>query len=656
MLSVTPSSQPVRSPRDGFADRSWIVSALTIAVLIAVCLVAYRPVLEFGFFWEDPFDIRQVESLSLFELFQVSTNNLYYRPLLLTLVRLLKGPNPVYAPLPFYAFNVGTRAAAALLLCGIALQLFKSRSAALASSLIFLLNPISYDSTAKAMSAHQPMLVPALGAVWLYLVGRDKGLRWPIGLALLSGCMALLFHENAILLPLLILSLEAYLLWERRVSRFSPVALTFFVPAILFAGVWLLIPKVEGAVQFNLDFDKALYVSQSMAFPLGRLISQTGGWDLGAEGQALVAVVLALALLIPCYGRARWRALLLSVTWWALASGLMWATLSLEYLWTGSRLLYFPSFAAALAWGGLVSTEEWDWRDALRGLAIGGVVWQSWMTVGSLNRLYGEGSGLMEQIVASGQSNARSLFVNVPDRFEYRAPLFPIGFWGMMLAPVSQELSDFVELSTNVAVETKSLSDFQLLASMLPATPYRVYTRGSDAHATEVMYESILWADQTYLTVYRPDGSLGLESVGNVQCSRVSTGSLGRFGTTSELLSADVAVGDTEVGLELHWLALEPARPTDTIFVHLLGESGTIIAQGDGDSLGNLLPPSAWRVGHEVVDLRSISLGDPLPAGTNRITVGMYNRGDGQRYPVSPAVGTAGEDGALVIWVADLAE
>jgi hypothetical protein len=262
----------------------------------------------------------------------------------------------------------------------------------------------------------------------------------------------------------------------------------------------------------------------------------------------------------------------------------------------------------------------------------------------------------MEQIVASGQSNARSLFVNVPDRFEYRAPLFPIGFWGMMLAPVSQELSDFVELSTNVAVETKSLSDFQLLASMLPATPYRVYTRGSDAHATEVMYESILWADQTYLTVYRPDGSLGLESVGNVQCSRVSTGSLGRFGTTSELLSADVAVGDTEVGLELHWLALEPARPTDTIFVHLLGESGTIIAQGDGDSLGNLLPPSAWRVGHEVVDLRSISLGGPLPAGRNRITVGMYNRGDGQRYPVSPAVGTAGEDGALVIWVADLAE
>ena len=131
----------------------------------------------------------------------------------------------------------------------------------------------------------------------------------------------------------------------------------------------------------------------------------------------------------------------------------------------------------------------------------------------------------------------------------------------MILAPVSQELGDFVELAAGSEVETLSLGDFQLLASEIPSTPYRVNIRGSDAFASELMYESILWADRTYLTDYRPDASIHLYPVGDVEELQTVHDFLGRFGQTTELLSASVSLIDDEITLELCWVGAAVSTP-----------------------------------------------------------------------------------------------
>ncbi|MFW6116861.1 MAG: hypothetical protein ACOC6F_03960 [bacterium] len=632
-----------------------LLAALSSAILVLIGLLLYRPLLGFTFFWEDPFDIGQVDQHSFRELYRIATNDLYYRPLFLTIVKLLGGPDASYEPLPFYLFNVVTRIGAAVLLYGAVNRWFQVRLAGFLSALLFLLCPVSFDSTAKAMSAHQPLLPLVLGSLWSYTIGRETEHRWVTALAMVSGTLALLIHENAVLLPLLVLALEVYLWSEGRVSSFSPLAFFFLLPAVAFGAVWLAIPSGDGNIlQWGSLLDKALYVSQSFTFPIARLIAQAGGLGLNLRTQAFLAVMVSLTVLAICYGRKRWSRLLLLLAWGVIASSLLWIGLSMSYLETGSRLLYFPSFVGAVAWGGIIAEEKPQWRLVPKAFIVIAVLVQSWMTVGGLIRLYEAGSDLMCQIQSAAGSNRRTLFVNVPDRFEYRAATYPIGFWGMMLAPVSQDLSDFVRLRSGADVETTSLSDFILLAGSVPHTPYEVYTRGSDAHATERLYEAALWADQTHLTGYHPDGSMELRAVGNIQPLRTTAGSLGRYDMVSQLLSADVRFRQEHILVNLRWRPLRSARPNDTVFLHLTDSAGAIVAQTDGDSLGHLVAPSAWRPGHEVLDRRYMLLPESIPPDVYQLRVGMYNRVDGSRYTAYATAGKSTEDTALEIWTATL--
>ena len=76
----------------------WLLLVLLLIIILGV--IAYRPILDFTFFWEDPIDIGQVEGHSTLELFLMPTNNLYYRPLLLAFVKFLKLGQPNFSASP----------------------------------------------------------------------------------------------------------------------------------------------------------------------------------------------------------------------------------------------------------------------------------------------------------------------------------------------------------------------------------------------------------------------------------------------------------------------------------------------------------------------------------------------------------------------------
>ncbi|MBM4425578.1 MAG: hypothetical protein FJ030_19740 [Chloroflexi bacterium] len=636
--------------------RQRLAAILPIVILFAIGLAAYGSTFGLNFFWEDPFDIGQVDSLSYSQLLFAPHSNSYYRPLTLGLMKILSG-GQTHSPAIYHAANIAMHLLAAAAVLGVAHRLLRGRQAPWGVALLFTLYPLAYEATARAVSTYSEFMLLAAAALWLYIEWRERGRRRLIVFSILCMIIAMLFHENGVVIPPFVLILELYLLWQKRVSRFSPAALLFFIPAIAFVLVWLNIPKPAGQPQLDIGLRKALYLSQGLSFPFARLISQTGGWGLPAEWQAGLALILALIVLFALYGRAGRPQLLLALLWWGAATSLVWLARPIEYLVVSPRVMYFPSFAAALAWGGVLRGGEAGWekiRRAAGGVVVALVAVQSWFTLGASVNLYRAGSALMDQIVAAGQGSGRQLFINVPDRFEYREPLYPLGYWGMLLAPVSQDLSDFVRFSTGVEMETESLSDFPLMAAMADASPYSVNTRGADAHASGAMYEAILWADETYWTDYHPDGSMTLKPVGDVRGAPTTTGLIGRFGQTAELRAAEIHVEQRVVTLTLYWLALEPARPTDTVFVHLVDSNGALAGQGDGDSLGGLLPPSAWRAGHEIVDRRTIVSEAPLPPGRYHINIGMYDRATGERHAALDATGAQTPNGELAAGVVEI--
>ena len=83
--------------------------------------------------------------------------------------------------------------------------------------------------------------------------------------------------------------------------------------------------------------------------------------------------------------------------------------------------------------------------------------------------------------------------------------------------------------------------------------------------------------------------------------------------------------------LQTWWQAQAPLSADYTVFVHLLDESGHVVAQADGVPVGGRYPTSAWGPGEQIVDTRQLSLPADLPAGSYRLVIGLYSPADGGR-------------------------
>lgn len=618
-------------------------------ICLAVGAVLYYPLLDFSFFWEDPFDIGQVIDHSYADLFRVSTNNLYYRPLSLAIIKSLKGGGDLFRPFPFYLFNILTRIAASYLVFLLGSFLFRRKPVAEVAGVLFLISPIAYDSTAKAMSSHQPMVLLLLIAVLFYLRWRRSERRVHLFLALFFETAALLTHEYAILMPFMVLALEIWLVSFRDGSYFKRQSLYFFGPVAVFIVIWFLIPKSAGAFNIYLEIDNFLFLSQALSFPIAAVLSELKSETWTQHLQAIIAVGLTLIVLAAVY-RRNWRVLVMLLVWLALVISLPLFSLSNDYLLNGGqRLFYFPLLVGSLIWAGVGEKIESRPGQIAYLILVFAVALHSIVTLIGLNKAYEEGSRLMRQIVAVGNDHERLLFVNVPDRFEYCDKPYPVGFWGMMFAPVSQGLDDFIYLRSGRSTETVSMSSFFHFFPMVAETQYCVNWRGSDAYQREEMYAAFEWADQVYATVYRADGSFDLQELGTVyrDAPNRTDRFMAQFGEYYQLQEAIVSWEGDEICLTSEWGTVQGSSEDNTLFVHLINEAGQMMTQEDGDVIGGLLPMRVWERGNRVVDTRC------LPANGSETAayflVGIYNRTTGERLEAVLLEGTAVLDDAVQI-------
>ena len=126
-----------------------------------------------------------------------------------------------------------------------------------------------------------------------------------------------------------------------------------------------------------------------------------------------------------------------------------------------------------------------------------------------------------------------------------------------------------------------------------------------------------------------------------------------RLGGSIALTGYDLSEGPDGLRLTLHWTCLAPMDRDYTVFVHLTGPDGTLVAQADGPPMGGDYPTSLWAPDEVVVDERAIPA-EEVPPGTYRLYVGMYLLETGERLPAFDAGGTRLSNDAIplteVIW------
>ncbi|MFP3897645.1 MAG: ArnT family glycosyltransferase [Anaerolineales bacterium] len=97
--------------------------------------------------------------------------------------------------------------------------------------------------------------------------------------------------------------------------------------------------------------------------------------------------------------------------------------------------------------------------------------------------------------------------------------------------------------------------------------------------------------------------------------------------------------GEKEITATLEWVSHRPVEKDYTVFVHLVDEKGTVLAQDDGEPRGGRYPTSLWMPHDTVIDERNLTIPRDLPAGPYRVLIGLYRPDTIERLPAQDQSG-----------------
>lgn len=639
------------------------------ALLIALTLALYAPSLSYGLIWDDPRWYGQAAGRSLEQLFFGLKTYQFYRPFSLLLnQQFIAADGRVFAGAA-HAAQLAAHLAAVLLLAPALRALGLKRWHADLSALAFALYPMAFQ--AVAWQAPQGPWILSLSLAAIAAAGRFANGRAAWGLvSALAFAAALLFQESALPMAAFVVfaawrtnrggtrerqgeSLTS--LFLRPSSRTLLFSAGIAAVALLYLAIWLNVPRDANVTGEGRDPRVLAYFLQAVAWPVARaLAGPLAAWAPQMQALAFGAVVLALAAALVVRGEAVAAAISLGWIVFALLPPLV--GLSWEYVSYGERLTYVMAPGVAVLWAGLAA-----WilpRSRARGsivLAVGSRSLAPMLAALGLAAYVGLGLAQLRDfraVYATGTSQLKSaidvlaaapdstvLFVNFPDRFELRAPYYPLGFWGIVLAPVIQDLRDFAIADAGQAGRDVSASAFVTGALEREAWPYRVDMRGVNA-GPDGLVEQALPLDAVYLSDYLPHGGLRLSNVGDVAPDTGGT----PLATFDDLIALRSATRGPNGALELRWAALRQPSTDDALFIHVW-QGDAFVTDIGGDALGGLIPLWAWRPGDLIIDRRTLPL-ESLPPGDLTIRVGVFNRATGERYPL---IGAAGVDNAYAL-------
>jgi hypothetical protein len=125
--------------------------------------------------------------------------------------------------------------------------------------------------------------------------------------------------------------------------------------------------------------------------------------------------------------------------------------------------------------------------------------------------------------------------------------------------------------------------------------------------------------------------------------SAVNPQPLGRLGDFAALEGASIKESTrTQQTLELRWLAQKSAPVDYTLFVHVVDDSGALVAQADAPPRAGRFPTTRWQADVRFAEVIRITPASALPKGRYRVLLGFYEPATGMRV-----ISSTRPDGAL---------
>ena len=646
------------------ADRRWFPTLIFLLLPLLLTFVLYWTTLTQPYFWDDVphFDFATTRTFP--QIWTDVRGLSYYRPATFTLYKILFELLPVGATTIPHILILVVHTANGWLVGNLARRLFQasdrsdetpwfqglttSEVTGLLAALLFVSYPFAVLPVSHFAAVMHPLVtmltVGATLSAFLYANSHKKG--WLVT-ALALAVLAPFFHESGVMAgsvagALLIISdwSWAWKCWK----------LVIVLPCIsgLFLLAWLTVPKTPNAFEWigwGGVLASTTFFTQGPTFPLqplSRLVmDRLSELDMGLPLTIVglpwwdLAVIWAVALTtLFLAGLVLWRARRLRV----LAISLAWAflvalpsilVLPFPYVSVSQRLLYAGGPPAALLWStvcvslGARTRHTWT-RNAI---TLGMTALIAAVPVAYIRRemaLHEFALRPLEQLAVIGREHPseRHLVVNPINWINYKQPVYALGQEGVS---VSAEYVDFDRL-----VRLNAASSAKFAATTFP--PIKVELA---SYYYSTIGEEVPWGaadpavrspeyDQLWLTVYS-DELIAVQHIGSVRpgLAIVPEEYLSSFDEKVYLIGATIEVQEETAIATLNWRYLD-ALPGATVFRHVTDCAGNLLGQGDGFSLGSMLPFEGLATGTQVNDVRHIHLHQLSGDGCYALSVGLY--------------------------------
>lgn len=619
-----------------------------LLVILLVTALFYAPSLQFGFIWDDPLWYERVAGRSIWKVLGPNPTYQFFRPTTLLINWLFARPDGTFPAVQMHAFQVGIHLLNVALIARLMRELGLKREALLTATALFALYPLQHQAIAWAAPQQPWVLCCMLVTAHLYLGARRRRSYRLLLAAVLVYILALTIQESAIQFLPFILLLEVHCVGRRQQRIWQQPALSLFATAALgYLVLWYLMPKAEHIRSVSFQAETGLYLLQGLAFPL---LGRTSGDARALASWVLPLEILTLAwLVVTLLHQRRGKLLFWGLIWFFAQILSTWAGLDYSYVSLSSRTFYLGSFGAALLWTAAllpVPERSSPLRRRLGALTAALILLQSGLLIDRFNSLYDDGTGLLGHLVdqlAESDEDTELLFVNFPDRYTSHNAPYPLGYWGLTLAPAAVDLEDFGQLVHGHTPQTSSLALPIISHSGREESIYEVNMRGIEVHEPQ-LYEAMRHADATYLTEYERDGSMALLWAGDVrrESQALCPPALVRFGEVAALLRAESRFVEDRVEVYLQWYTLGPGTPEESLFITLspLGDP-TPRAESSGSPARGLLPFWVWQQGDVIEELRTLTPAEgDLPTGDYDVIIGIVNWETLERLPAYLPDGT----------------
>jgi hypothetical protein len=223
------------------------------------------------------------------------------------------------------------------------------------------------------------------------------------------------------------------------------------------------------------------------------------------------------------------------------------------------------------------------------------------------------GAGLGSRPTAGGDASSRA---GGP-----LARLWPVAFWATFVAII---------LSGATRGEVARLWMFLTPAALMAALP-AIACWSSRRQAVMVTLQAAQLLALAYFVrpvvtgfpYYQPRPPLPAPSV-TVRPLQASLGEEGQIELLGYSFDRETARPGETLAVRLIWRASRPLDAAYTVFVHLLDDSGRLVAQQDNMPRQGELPTTCWSPGELVEDGYHLALDPALPAGRYTVRAGLY--------------------------------